>query len=429
MVLVYVTKITPRISYVFKHMGKRLLGFELGLTSTLEQFIAHDGPKLSYGKQPLGSELYFQSVDLLFEFGINPIEVVCEPWGTEIGFFAVKHEQSALPFDIFAASFYLLSRYEEYLPHVKDELGRFDPDKSLAYQHGFMDIPVVDIWAKALKKVLIERFPDIYFRQRKFEILPVISVRQSFVFWQKGIWRTIIGALRDMWYLKFTEMTDRIRVLLGLVTDPFNTFGQIIEFKKKYKKRCIVFFGLGNYSAYENSIHYRNQKHRSLIKHVADYQDTGLRVSYEAVSDFQILKSEKKRMEGIVNKPLTQSFCAFGKITLPEAYRNMIELEVTNDYSMGYEKNGGFRAGTCSSFLFYDLDYEVQTPLTIYPFCFAVTNKDTITSINHVKEKMLFYMNQVESVQGTFIPVFGNAVLGAYGLGQDAFLELFEDVM
>ena len=37
---------------------------------------------------------------------------------------------------------------------------------------------------------------------------------------------------------------------------------------------------------------------------------------------------------------------------------------------MGYINHVGFRAGTCTPFLFYDLDFEIQTPLLIYSFNF-----------------------------------------------------------
>ena len=65
MILVYTQKMTPRIAYVFKHMCTRILGVEVHFTSVIEELIAHSGPKLSYGKQPMGNELFLQSHGLL----------------------------------------------------------------------------------------------------------------------------------------------------------------------------------------------------------------------------------------------------------------------------------------------------------------------------------------------------------------------------
>lgn len=136
MLLIYTQKVTPRIDYIFKHLCTRILGLKVEFTATIEVFISHQGPKLSYGKQPLGNELFIQSHGLLTVQGFEDVEIVVKPWKQSIGFFPTS-EKSALPFDIFAASFYLLSRYEEYLPHVKDPLGRFPASESLAYREGF----------------------------------------------------------------------------------------------------------------------------------------------------------------------------------------------------------------------------------------------------------------------------------------------------
>ena len=73
-------------------------------------------------------------------------------------------------------------------------------------------------------------------------------------------------------------------------------------------------------------------------------------------------------MEDVINTSLKASRFSFSKFNLPESYRNLVQLEVNEDYTMGYVNHVGFRAGSCTPFLFYDLDYEVQTPLKVCPF-------------------------------------------------------------
>ncbi|WP_025666435.1 DUF7033 domain-containing protein [Aquimarina megaterium] len=411
MLLIHVQRITPRVSYTFKQMCKRILGLDIDLTSKIEPFIAHDGPKLSYGRQPLGKELYFQSVDLLFEHGLNDVDVQVFDWEETKCFFDVKHTDSALPFDIFAATFYLLTRYEEYLPHVKDNMGRFPATESIGYIYDFLQDPVIDIWAYKFKKVLLEKYPDLEFRKKKFTIIPVFSVAQTFVYKNKGILRSIGGGIRDLWKLQFDKLTDRIKVLVGLKRDPYDIFDFVIQLQKKKKRKAKALFGLGDYSKYEKNVGYNRPKHHTIIKHIADYIDVGLKVSYEAISDLSLLKKEKLRIENIVNRRLQYSLCSFFKIKLPEAYRNFIELEIGEDYSMGYPKQSGFRAGTCSPFMFYDLDYEVQTPLVVYSFCFASQgDREDINDLMSARKEISIYMDKVKKVNGVFIPVFSNTL-------------------
>jgi len=147
MLLVYTHKITPRLNYIFKHICKRILDVPVSFTTTVEEFIAHDSLKMSYSRQALGNEFHVKSHDILFEQGLSDVSIQVQEWEHTKCFF-YNGEKSAIPFDIFAASFYLLSRYEEYLPHVKDEYGRFTPNDSLAFKHDFLHQPVVDIWAQ-----------------------------------------------------------------------------------------------------------------------------------------------------------------------------------------------------------------------------------------------------------------------------------------
>lgn len=146
MLLIYTPKITGRLKFVFKQICTRILGIPIDFTSVIEVFIAHSGPKMSYGAQPLGSEFFVKSNGLLFEQGLSDVEISVQKWDNTKCFFYVG-EKSSLPFDIFSAAFLLLSRYEEYLPHVKDEYGRFTKEHSIAYQHKFLHQPVVDLWA------------------------------------------------------------------------------------------------------------------------------------------------------------------------------------------------------------------------------------------------------------------------------------------
>ena len=82
--------------------------------------------------------------------------------------------KSSIPYDIFAASFFLISRYEEYLPHVRDKHERFNPEQSIAYKFRFLEKPVVDLWAMKLKEVLSEKFPKFEFPEREFNYISTI---------------------------------------------------------------------------------------------------------------------------------------------------------------------------------------------------------------------------------------------------------------
>ena len=427
MLLVYTHKITPRIKFTFKHLCTRILGIPVSFTTTIEEFIAHNSFKMSYTRQPLGSEIFIRSHDLLFEQGISDPDIKIANWDDTKCFF-FNGDKSAIPYDIFAASFYLLSRYEEYLPHVKDEYGRFSANESLAYKYKFLKQPVIDIWAYKFKAVLQAQYPDHKFPERSYRIKPVIDVPSPYDFRLKGLMRTFGGTLKDLFAFSFKRFYYRYMVLFRFKRDPYDTFKYVLNKQKQTKFKFHFFFLIGDYSTFDKGVSVYRKDFVSLIKSVADYCNVGLKVSYFAIEDKTILKTEHKRMEGIINTSLMESRNSFSKLNLPDLYRNLVELEVQDDYTMGYVNELGFRAGTCTPFFFYDLDYEVQTPLRINSYHVIDSALLKNTSLLDKKESLQYIINQVKRVNGEFVPVFHNYTFSGIGRWKD-FKELFNMIL
>ena len=401
MLLIYTHKESPRFKYISKQIFERILGISINITYKLEDFVAYSGPKFSYSKQPLSNELFFQSVDLLFEQGVNENIINIKDWNGLPCFYSVFQAESAIPFDVFAASFYMLTRYEEYLPQVKDKLGRFIATSSIANQNNFLQEPVVDWWAQRIKRILLDRFPELEVKEKKFEITLLCEVNEAYAFQKKGWLRTVEGFLFDISHFNFQKIFLRSKTLLGFAKDPFDNFYYLVDSARKRKNKIQFFFGLGNYSSHEKSTSVNSKTYQKLIKSIADYFPVGLRLSYDSLKNDEKLKLEKKRFEQITHRVAEHTFCQYSKINLPNTYRSLVEHEITNDYSMGFMENAGFRAGTCTPFLFYDLDYEIQTPLKITPFC--LTNKafDKINNIEVAMQQTEKLLNKVKSVNGS----------------------------
>ena len=407
MVLVYTHKITPRLKYAFKHIFTRILQVPVTFTTTIEEFIAHQSVKVSYTKKPLGNEIFIRSHNLLFEQGLSDIEINVQDWDNTKCFFSTS-DKSSIPYDIFAATFYLLSRYEEYLPHVKDEYGRFMAEESVAFKNDFLHQPVVDIWANKFKQIIHLQFPDFSFPKQVYKIQPVIDVPSPFSFKFKGILRTVGGTLKDLFSFQFRRLYIRYMVIFGLKQDPDDTFNYILNKQKKSRFKFLFFFLIGDYSTFDKGISAQKKQYTSLIKHVADYCKVGLKTSYFALENLLVLKKEKKRMEAILNTNLIASRQSFSKLNLPDSYRNMVEVEILEDYTMGYINHIGFRAGTCRPFLFYDLDYEIQTPLQIHSYHvmdYALLKHESLLDKKEVLGRII---HEVKKVNGTFVPIFHN---------------------
>jgi hypothetical protein len=409
MVLIFTTRITSRNKFTFKLILSEILGIEYQLTSDLQEFEQYAGPKFSYGRQALGEELFFQSTGLLFETGIVVQELQSLNW-KGLNVFYPTHKNSSLPFDPFAASFLLVSRYEEYLPHIKDKHGRFAAHQSLAYQHNFLDTPVVNQWALEILSILENRFGKIQRKASQYAFIPTIDIDNAWAFQHKGFIRAGAGLIADLINLKFKHFTQRLSVLFRLKQDPYDTYEYQLELIEKYKLDTVFFFLLGNFATFDRNVPYQNKHMQSLIKFVADIGEIGIHPSYASNSALPILQEEVHRLSGILHQEIHNSRQHFLKLNLPQTYHRLIECDITDDYTMGYAELPGFRASIASPFFFYDLDLEVETSLKIHPFAIMDgTLKDYLKiEPDQAAEIINPLIQKVKAVNGTFISVWHN---------------------
>nr|WP_298992041.1 polysaccharide deacetylase family protein [uncultured Polaribacter sp.] len=415
MLLVYSHRITPRIRYIFKHILTRTLLIPVSFTSKIEDFVAHNGLKLSYTKTALGSEFFIKSNDLLFEQGVNDLEINVQKWDDVPCFFATNIN-SSLPFDIFAASFYLITRYEEYLPHVKDTHGRFTAEQSLAFKYKFLEKPVIDIWSYKFLSLLKERFPDYTYKTRKYNYISTIDIDNAYAYKHKSFIRGFGGFFMDIFRFKLRDVWNRTAVNLNLKKDPFNTFNELLSFKKEFNIKTIFFFSIGDYTTFDTNVSASKNKYKLLIKNVQDYALVGLHPSYFTMNNASMLKKEKGRLENITNTTIKKSRQHYLRFNLPETYQQLIDLEIDEEYSMGYASNVGFRASTCTPFYFYDLDFEIQTPLKVFPFALMDTTLNDYLKLTPKQSlgKIRDLRNEIKAVNGTFITLFHNESLSDY---------------
>jgi hypothetical protein len=409
MILIYCQRITNRVKYIFNLIFVELIGAEIQLTTNEEEFRLHQGPKLNYSAHAIGDELFFLSKPLLFENDIRDYVIEVSEWEGTKSFFPTNRH-SALPFDPFAASFFLVSRYEEYLPHIKDGYERFNAKESIAYQKGFLERPVINIWAEKIKKIVLARFPSIPLNEKKFNFISTIDIDYAYAYKEKGTVRTLGAFIRAMVNMNMDEVFQRLNVLLGNQPDPFDTYDYQLEIQKLYNLKVIYFILLADYGINDKNVPVQSKKFQSLIKSLADYAEVGIHPGFNAHLNLKKTKEEHARLETILRREVTKSRQHFLKLTLPETYRNLIDIDVTDDYTMGYTSMIGFRAGICSSFNFYDLDLDIESKLRVHPFALMDASLKYNMKLN--PENAMNYIkpiiDEVRSLNGTLITVWHN---------------------
>ncbi len=412
MLFIYCNKITNRVDYIFSLYFREILGLNIRLTDDSDEFKSYNGPKISYTSHPISNELFFLSKSLLFENDIKQMDINIFDWeGVKV--FFPTNKNSSLPFDPFSAGFYLVSRYEEYLPHIEDKFDRFEAKESFAFQHDFIKKPMINLWAKCLKKILTDRFPDLSFPETKYQFISSLDIDNAFAYREKGFIRNLGAFSKSLIGFNFDDIKERSKVLLGLIPDPYDTYEYQLSLQKKYKFKSIYFFLLADYGLNDKNISVNNRKLHSLIKSISDYFEVGIHPGFGSNSSKNKLKIENRRLESILKREVTKSRQHFLKLSFPETYRNLIELDISDDYTMGYASSTGFRSSICTSFYFYDLDLELKTALKIHPFtAMEATLKDYMNlSPQEAINELKMLIDEVKNVDGTFISIWHNESL------------------
>ena len=367
MILVYSHKITPRLTYIFRQIFIRILELPVDFTSSIEKFVSHSGPKLSYTHQPLGKEFFIACDDLLFQQGIQEVSIEVSNWAGLPAFFKMG-KTSQLPYDVFAASFYLMSRYEEFLPHVKNELGAFLAYQSLASKNSFLEMPLIDLWAVRLKDKLHEFFPELpHVSWEKPKFQPIISVVNPYQYQKKSLLIIIADTLTALWRFDFFAIIEQYLVLLGLKKDPYNNFEELEALFKEFNTSPLYFFLFAKNTFYDRGVSISNFSFRKLIKNTADLNQVSLLASYSSQEESKSLNRERDQLKKLIIKKIDSVRFNYGLLSASSGYYNLLEHEIQKDYSMGYTEEIGYRASTAVPFYFYDLNNDLQTSLKIHP--------------------------------------------------------------
>jgi len=435
MLWVYTPVLTKRHLYIFRELLEDRLGLSIQVTTHLDAFRSIDKPKLIYAPKcpdQEASDLWIWASDYLMEEGVFEQKILPGKWEDLPTLYHEAPTHSATPFDIFAASFYLLSRQEEYQSKGRDIHGRFQAKHSIAFKQQFLQIPIVDLWIQALGKMIQSIYPSIQLNPSPFRQQPTYDIDYAWAFRSKGLTRSLAGLSKDLLEGRWQRIRDRFKSIESRSKDPFHCYEWLDDLHQRKGLTPLYFFLVGSYGPYDKNANPNARVFQELIQSIAHQYIVGLHPSYRSNGDQTVLKEEFQMLEQIIGPPLVHSRQHYLKVHLPDTYQHLIDVGIKQDYSMGYAEAIGFRAGTCKSFKWYDLSQEKETDLTVHPFCLMdVTLKDYL---KYTPEEALaqaqLLRTTIQQVGGTFSTIWHNSsfyAVDGWGGWKEIYATLWED--
>jgi len=402
-----------RLDYISRHLFNAILGIDFSIVGDKKTFLNQTGACINYSSEDISHGLQIVPHGLLFEKGVREIQDLnVAQWKGYFCFF--RQIQGDIPFDLFAASFYLLTLYEEYFPKQLDEHGRFNPNESLAYRNGFLEVPLIDRWAYLLKDELKKNYPDAKFKERKFSFVSTFDIDYPYMYLKKGLIRSIGGMMRDLLNRRFGKVALRIAVHLRIKPDPFMEALQWIDKVHKEAGKSYHLFVLmedrgkyGRKTRYPLTAYYRYLKNLNPIA-------VGLHPSYNTYFNHRQLSIEKKRLQKALGKDgIVTSRQHFLRMHVPETFRLLEEAGFREDYTIAFAHAPGFRSGTAVRHYFYDVEKDTISELQLHPTIImdaclithlGLSPKETCEKIKHL-------VDECKQSGGEFVSLWHNSNL------------------
>lgn len=307
--------------------------------------------------------------------------------------------------DWLGASFFLLSRMEEYAGE-KDVHGRFSYKKSIAFQQGFLNEPIVE---RLVHYFVMKNLPQKTTYIHKAHIVPTLDIDMTHAILGRSVIRQCGAILKD--FVK-AKLSERLQVLRGKVKDPYDTFDYQLAVMKSTKLTAQYFFQVGAYGKYDKNISPKHPLFKKVIAKLHKH-NIGLHPSYKSMIRPALFSREKKTLEQLCERQVQASRQHFLRFCLPETYSELIKIGIKEEHSMGYAETIGFRASTSRAFYWYDLKNNCPTELLIQPFVVmdvalafyqGLAPEKAISAIQELKQK-------IAEMNGTFAFCFHNESL------------------
>jgi len=411
LMLILVEDITNRLNYTFDFIFKeRDLNYEF--TTDKEHFIQCSTSKFNYSRAALDDDTpsLFPS-SILFRQGIHQYTINKH----------LFHKEECLTInektDPFASIFYILTRYEEYNSSLLDHHSRHQGQNSVLHRFSWLEKAMCDRWAEDILDYFITHCELKY--QKKIyhpQIIPTFDIDKAYAYKHKGLIRTVLGKLKDVWTKNSEQALERKRVISGSQKDPFDNFDKIYEIQRRgYDIK--LFWLLGDYGKYDKNISHKHKRHIRLIQKMSKIASIGIHPSYKSnANEFQ-LHNEIERLESILQKHISSSRQHYLVLSLPKTYQTLIEQEIEHDYTMGYGDLCGYRAGTARSHHWFNLITNQITKLRVHPFIYmdGTLNEHMKLSPEGAQEKIVELFMETKKFGGDFIFLWHNDTIGDYG--------------
>ena len=320
--------------------------------------------------------------------------------------------------DVLAATFFMLSRWEETVVRARDEHGRFPAQAAVATRAGFLDLPVVDWYGIVLRAWMRRLRPGWQPSRTSFRILlshdvdalrpyrgPLGAARAvgSRLLRQRtpsGAWQALNDAARQLLAPRTTSTYRHLRLLVAL--------------SRRHRLHSAFYFMTATPTPRDNDYRLASPLGRRALALVRNAGfEVGFHPGYDTFDNPELLLLQKRRLDALLPPVAYGGRQHYLRFEVPTTWRHWERAGLAYDSTLGYAEAEGFRAGTCHPYAPFDVDENRVLRLQEVPLVVmdrTIMGYRGMTATAGV-ERMLALATRCRAVDGTFTLLWHNTPL------------------
>ncbi len=266
--------------------------------------------------------------------------------------------ETVINYDILGLTYWMLSRQEEVGAVNLDLHGRFPATASHAYQHGYLERPIVDEWLFILGQIIEKTWENIQLKEHHFSMKVSHDVDRpshfgfsSFPLLLRKMRRAL---LRKDFSLAIQAPAIWIQTRKKLhPKDPYNTFTWLMDISEQHNLKSAFYFICGaTDKQYDADYHLSHPAIKNLMKNISDRgHEIGLHPSYSTYQNQEVFLQEADTLKTVCQELGIVQPGFGGRMHYlrwqPETMMLWEKAGMAYDSTLSYADRPGFRCGTC----------------------------------------------------------------------------------
>lgn len=294
-------------------------------------------------------------------------------------------------YDLLGLTYWMLNRVEEVGRTDLDNHGRFPAIHSHAYQHDYLERPIVDEWLHILGQVIQKQWPHVKLKQHEFSMKVSHDVDAPSMFGfarPKQLLRSMAVSLikhkdfKSMVAAPWIRLNSKQRLHPA---DPYNTLDWLMDISETYNLTSAFYFICGRTSDMDADYEPEHPAIRDLIRRIYERgHEIGLHPSYATYQSPELIQKEAARLRKILQEEGIIQSEVGGRMHYLR-WEHPTTLQAWNDAGMAYDSTlsyadlPGFRCGTCFEYPAFNTVIQELLKVRIRPLvameCTIIANR------------------------------------------------------